>query len=61
MKAKLEETGPQYRGVILTSETDEELHILRDIWCGRWRAVSFGKLPDGNLEVVIAPTPLLDG
>ena len=58
MKATLEETGPPYRGVILTSETEEDREIVRDIWCGRWRPASLGKLPDGNLEVVIAPTPL---
>jgi len=58
MKATLEETVPQHRGVVLTSETEEDREILRDIWCGRWRPASFGKLPDGNLEVVIAPPPL---
>ncbi len=57
MKAKLEETSVQHRGVVLTSETDEEREILRNIWAHKGRPVSVGKLDDGNIELVVAPTP----
>lgn len=57
MRATLEETSVEYRGVILTSETDEERQILRNIWTGKGRPASIGKLHDGNIELVVAPTP----
>ena len=57
MKAILEETSIRHRGVILTSETDEEREILRNIWINKGRPASYGKLEGGNIEIVIAPTP----
>lgn len=57
MRAILEEASVQYRGVVLTSETDEERQILRNIWTGKGRPASVGKLDDGNIELVVAPTP----
>ncbi len=56
MKARLEETSVQYRGVVLVSETEEEKRILWDIWNSKGAPVSVGRL-DGSVELVIAPTP----
>ena len=56
MKASLEDTSIQHRGVILTSETDEEREVLRDIWCSKGRPASLGKLDNGSIELVVAPT-----
>lgn len=57
MKARLEETSVQYRGVVLVSETDEEKKILWDIWENRGRPVTVGRLDDGSAELIVAPTP----
>lgn len=54
MKATLEGTSIQHRGVVLTSETEDEKKILRDLWCCKGRPAMFGKLPDGAIELVIA-------
>ena len=54
MKARLEETSVRYRGVVLTSETEEEKRILWDIWCRKGRPVSVGKMNDGSMELVVA-------
>ena len=56
MKAKIEETSVQYRGVVLISETEDEGKILWDIWCCKGRPVSIGKLTDGSFELVMAPS-----
>jgi len=56
MKARLEETSVRYRGVVLVSETEEEKRILWDIWNGQGRPVSVGKLDDGTIELVVAPS-----
>ena len=56
MKARLEETSVQYRGVVLTSETEEEKSILWDIWNRKGGPVSVGKLDDGVIELVVAPS-----
>jgi hypothetical protein len=60
MKARLEETSVRYRGVVLLSETEEEKKILWDIWRGKGRPVSVGKLNDGSIELVVAPTPEME-
>jgi len=57
MKARLEETSVQYRGVVLVSETEEEKKVLWDIWENRGRPVTVGRVDDGNAELVVAPTP----
>jgi len=57
MKARLEETSVQYRGVVLVSETEEEKRILWDIWNSKGRPVVVGKLDDGSVELIVAPTP----
>ena len=56
MKARLEETSVQYRGVVLESETEEEKGVLWDIWNSSGRPVAVGRL-DGSVELVVAPTP----
>jgi|GEM_PF-4334935 len=61
MKASLEVTSIRHRGVILTSETDEERKILRDIWIGKGRPASYANLEDGNIEIAIAPTAEPEG
>ncbi len=57
MKARLESTSVQYRGVVLVSETEEEKRILWDIWNSKGRPVTVGKLAGGSVELVVAPTP----
>lgn len=56
MKARLEESSVQYRGVVLVSETDEEKRILCDIWSLKGRAISVGELTDGTIELIMAPS-----
>jgi len=57
LKARLENTSVQYRGVVLVSETEEEKIVLWDIWNSSGRPVSVGKLDGGSVELVVAPTP----
>jgi len=57
MKARLEETSVQYRGVVLVSETEGEKRILWDIWNSKGRPVTVGRLDDGSVELVVASTP----
>mgnify|MGYP001561621829 CR=1 FL=1 len=57
MKVRLEDLAVHYRGVIPESETEEEKRVLNDIWEGKARTVCWQRLGDGNIVVVIAPTP----
>ena len=57
MKARLEETSVQYRGVVLESETEEEKKVLWDIWNSKGRPVTVGRLDGGSVELIVAPTP----
>lgn len=57
MKSRLENTSVQYRGVVLVSETEEEKRVLSDIWNRKGRPVTLGRLDNGSLELVVAPTP----
>jgi hypothetical protein len=58
MKVKLESSKElQYPGITLTSENQEEKQRLLDIYIGKGGIASFGKLPDGNVELTITPTP----
>jgi len=57
MKARLETTSVQYRGVVLVSETEEEKKVLWDIWNSSGAPVTVGKLDDGSVELIVAPTP----
>jgi len=56
MRARLEETSVRYRGVVLTSETDEEKRVLWSMWAAQCGPVSVGKLDDGSIELVVAPS-----
>ena len=57
MKARLEETSVQYRGVALVSETEEEKRVLWDIWNSNGAPVTVGRLDDGSVELIVAPIP----
>jgi len=61
MKAYLETTEVEYRGVILESETPEEKEVLASIWNNRGRAVARGRLMGNQVRIVIAQTPELGG
>lgn len=56
MKASLEETSVQYKGVVLVSEPEEEKKVLWDIWNSKGRPVTVGRL-DGSVELFVAPPP----
>ena len=57
MKVKLEDKSIKYRGVVLRSETEEEKKVLRTIWNLGGGPVAVGRLDDGFIELVVAPTP----
>ena len=56
MKIRLEEREIINRGVILQSETPDELAVLRLLKENRGLVVDWKKLDDGNLELTFAPT-----
>jgi hypothetical protein len=60
VKANLESKEIHNRGVSLTSETDEEKEVLTNLWTNFWvRKVGpakFARLPDGQVQIVFAPT-----
>ena len=53
----MEGTSVEYRGVVLVSETEEEKGVLWDIWNSSGAPVTVGKLDNGSVELVVAPTP----
>lgn len=55
MKAKLEPKEIQHRGVSLVSETEEEKRILLNLWNEKAKPAMLSRLPDGQVEVVVAP------
>jgi len=60
LKVTLESLALTNRGIILESENREEKQILRNIWEQNGRLVSLAKIGhhiEGNLQLVIAPTP----
>lgn len=57
MKAELEPEEVQYRGVSLISETEEEKQIFENIWNQKGRPAMLGRMRDGNVQLVVAPTP----
>lgn len=57
VKAELEPSWMQYRGVSLISETEEEKQVLERIWTDKGRSVMLGRRRDGNVQLVVAPTP----
>lgn len=59
MKAELEVKEIRYRGVSLISETEEEKQVLIDIWNQQGRPAMLGRMSDGQVQLVLAPTPEL--
>ena len=60
MKVTLETEALTNRGIILESENPEEKQVLRNLWEQKGRPVCLAKkghFLEGNLELVIAPTP----
>lgn len=57
MKADLEVEETEHRGVILESETPKEKEVLERIWLGDARVVAFEPLLNGQVKIVLAPTP----
>lgn len=57
MKAELETKELQNRGVSLTSETPEEAQMLTNLWNQKARPAAWARLPDGNVQLCIAPSP----
>lgn len=56
MKARLEDKTIQHRGIIVTSETEEEREVLLNLWVNKGRPAMFSRDP-GLVEIIIAPTP----
>ncbi len=57
MKAELEVKEMQCRGVSLISETEEKKQVLTDIWNWQGRPAMLGRMSDGQVQLVVAPTP----
>lgn len=57
MRAELEVKEIQYRGVSLTSETEEEKQVLNNIWNQKGQPAAWARLSNGQIQLVIAPTP----
>lgn len=57
LKAELEPEEMKYRGIFLTSETEEEKQVLENIWSQKGRPAMLGRLRDGQVQLVLAPTP----
>ncbi|MDP2730599.1 MAG: hypothetical protein Q8O55_08945 [Dehalococcoidales bacterium] len=56
MKARLEDKTVEHRGIIITSETEEEKEVIRSLWINQGRPAMFSR--DGALvSITIAPTP----
>lgn len=56
MKVQLEDPEIQHRGILVTSENEEEKQVLKNIWCQKGRPASFGRVGD-SVSITIAPTP----
>lgn len=57
MKAELEPEEMQYRGISVISETEEEKQVLENIWSQKGRPAMLGRMHDGSVQLVVAPTP----
>jgi len=60
MKAKLEGSAVQYRGIIVESETDEEKEVLVNIWNTQGLPVAIGRAASPThlgFALTIAPYP----
>ena len=57
MKAELEPEVMQYRGISVISETEEEKQVLETIWSQKGRPAMLGRMSDGHVQLVVAPTP----
>ena len=57
MKAELEVKEITLRGVLLTSETEEEKQVLMNLWLDKGRPAMLARLGDGNVQFGIAPSP----
>lgn len=57
MKAELEPKEMQYRGVSLVSETEEEQLMLTNLWNQKAGPAMWGRMKDGQIQLVIAPSP----
>ncbi len=57
MKVRLERLPLENKGVILVSETPAEKLRLEEIWNGHGAVVSLTRLPDGQVELAVAPIP----
>ena len=55
MKVKLESSGIDNRGILLISETAEEIQILTSLWIDKGRPAMFERTVD-HVEIIIAPT-----
>lgn len=57
MKAELEVEETEHRGIIVESETPKEKEVLERTWLGDARVVAFERLLNGQVKIVVAPTP----
>ena len=57
MKAELESKEINNRGVILTSETEEEKQMLTKLWNQKAAPAMLTRSDDGQMEIIIAPAP----
>ncbi len=56
MKVRLEDKTVEHRGIIVTSETEEEKAVLTNLWTQLGRPAIFSR--DGtSVSITIAPTP----
>ena len=58
MKAELESKEINNRGVILTSETEEEKQMLTKLWNQKAAPAMLTRSDDGQMEIIIAPKAL---
>lgn len=61
MKAELEVKEMPHRGVSLISETEEEKQVLTNLWNQKGGPAMLGRMGDGNVQLVIAPSPDKEG
>jgi len=60
MKAIFGTVPLKHIGVIIESETPEEAQRLNDVWFGHSGLMVCERLRDGNIRIVIAPSPEKD-
>ena len=56
MKAELEISSLTHRGISVISETEEEKQVLENIWNQNGRPAMLGRMQDGQIQLVVAPT-----